>query len=73
VMKPSELTITRGDLISWWNYKRQGSYTLVSEDGLFEDTELLYMRYLNHTFKDTGTYRFSVEGLPHMNLTVTVE
>ena len=73
VMKPSELTITRGDLVSWWNYKKQGSFTLVSEDDLFEDTELLYLRHLNYTFEDTGTYRFSVEGLPHMNMTVTVE
>lgn len=73
MMKPSELTITRGDLVSWWNYKRQGSYTLVSEDGLFEDTELLYLRHINYTFGETGTYRFSVEGLPHMNMTVTVE
>jgi plastocyanin len=73
VMKPSELTITRGDLVSWWNYKKQGSFTLVSEDELFEDTELLYLRHLNYTFADSGTYRFSVEGLPHMNMTVTVE
>jgi len=73
VMKPSELTITRGDLVSWYNYKRQGSYTLVSEDNLFEDTELLYLRHLNHTFEESGTYRFSVEGLPHMTFTVTVE
>jgi plastocyanin len=73
MMKPSELPITKGDLVSWWNYKKQGSYTLVSEDGLFEDTELLYLRHLNYTFEETGTYRFSVEGLPHMNMTVTVE
>lgn len=73
VMKPSELPIDRGDLVSWWNYKKQGSFTLVSEDGLFEDTELLYLRHLNYTFEETGTYRFSVEGLPHMNMTVTVE
>ena len=73
VMKPSELPITRGDMVSWWNYKKQGSFTLVSEDGLFEDTELLYMRHLNYTFEDTGTYSFSVSGLPHMSMTVTVE
>lgn len=40
MMKPSELEINRGDTVAWRNYKPQGTYTLVSDDGLFEDQEM---------------------------------
>jgi len=72
VMKPSELEISRGDTVSWWSYKRQGTYVLVSEDGLFPNTELEYSVPFSYTFNEAGSYSFTAEDVPDMNMTVTV-
>ncbi len=72
MMKPSELEINRGDTVAWRNYKPQGTYTLVSDDGLFEDQEMDSNDAFAYTFTESGTYTFSVEDTPDMTLTVTV-
>ncbi|WP_440956926.1 cell surface lipoprotein [Methanosarcina sp. Mfa9] len=72
VMKPSELDISRGDSVSWWSYKKQGTYVLVSEDDLFSNTELKYSVPFSYTFDEAGIYSFTVEDVPAMNMTVTV-
>lgn len=72
VMLPSTLNISRGDSVAWWNYKQQGSFILVSDDGLFEEKELLFRNSYSYTFNETGTYRFHAKDLPHMNMTVNV-
>ena len=72
VMKPSAVDINKGETVGWWSQKSQGSFVLVSEDGLFEDVELFYRHTFNHTFSETGTYKFSVKDMPQMNGTVTV-
>ena len=73
VMKPSELEISRGDTVSWWSYKRQGTYVLVSEEGLFQNTELEYSVPFSYTFNKAGTYSFTVEDVQAMNMTVMVK
>ena len=72
VFRPSELEIKVGDTVSWWSNKRQGTYTLISEEELFPDTELAYSVPFSFTFNDPGTYTFTVKDIPEMNSTVKV-
>jgi len=72
VFRPSELDIKAGDTVSWWSGKRQGTYVLVSEEGLFPDKELAYSVPYSYTFNDPGTYLFTVKDVPEMNFTVRV-
>ena len=72
VMKPSAVDINKGETVGWWSQKSQGSFVLVSEDGLFDDVELFYRYNFNYTFYETGTYKFSVKDMPQMNGTITV-
>ena len=72
VMKPSAVDINKGETVGWWSQKSQGSFVLVSEDGLFDDVELFYRHNFNYTFYETGTYKFSVKDMPQMNGTITV-
>jgi plastocyanin len=72
VIRPSELDIQSGDTVSWWSGKRQGTYILVSEEGLFPDQELAYSVPYSHTFNNPGTYLFTVKDVPEMNVTIRV-
>lgn len=72
VTRPSELDINAGDTVSWWSYKRQGIYVLVSEEGLFPDQELAYSVPYSYTFNSPGTYLFTVKDIPAMNSTIRV-
>jgi plastocyanin len=71
VSRPSELDIKAGDTVSWWSGKRQGTFVLVSEDGLFSDQKLNYNVPYSYTFTTPGTYLFTVKDSP-MNVTVRV-
>lgn len=70
--KPAELDINRGDTVTWRNYNQQKVYTLQSDDDLFEKQEIKYGNLYYHTFEDRGTYTFSIENAPEMNMTVNV-
>ena len=72
VTRPSELDIPAGDTVSWWSGKRQGTYVLVSEDGLFSDQEMAYSVPYSYTFNTPGTYIFTVKDVPEMNVTIRV-
>ncbi len=73
VMRPAELSIAKGDTVSWWSYKRQGDpYVLVSKEGLFQDKELAYSVPFTYAFNKPGTYFFTVKDVPEMNVTVSV-
>lgn len=72
MMKPSEIEINRGDTIAWRNGKPQGTYTLISDDALFENQTMDHNDAYSYTFMTSGTYTFSVEDYPDMTLTVTV-
>lgn len=69
---PAEMEIRKGDIIAWRNYNKQKVYTLVSDDGLFDDQEMKFGNMYNHMFDEKGTYTFSVKDVPDMTLTVTV-
>ncbi|MDD4497776.1 MAG: cell surface lipoprotein [Methanosarcinaceae archaeon] len=66
------LEIPRGDTVSWWSHKKQGTFVLISEDRLFPAEELSYRVPFEYSFTASGTYLFTVEGIPEMNMTVTV-
>jgi plastocyanin len=72
VFRPAELDIKAGDTVSWWSQLRQGTYTLVSNDGLFPDKELAYSVPFSFTFNEPGTYSFTVKDIPEMKATVRV-
>ncbi len=66
--------INVGDTIKWRNFENSKQpRTLVSEDGIWEEEQYLpYMRYVSHTFNETGTYTFYLKGRDTKILTVTV-
>lgn len=71
---PSSLEIKKGETVAWLNIEDnpKRTFTLVSEENLFEDTNLVYKRSFAYTFNETGEYQFSVVGQPRMNVTVSV-
>lgn len=70
----SSLDIKKGESVSWINMedKPKRVLTLVSEEKLFENTNLAYKRAFTYTFNETGDYHFSIVGQPKMNVTVNV-
>jgi PBP1b-binding outer membrane lipoprotein LpoB len=71
---PSSLEIKKGEAVAWLNTEDnpRRTFTLVSEENLFENTNLVYKRSFAYTFNETGVYNFSVVGQPRMNVTVSV-
>lgn len=71
---PTALEINEGGTVSWINLQEspKRAFTLVSEQGLFENTNLVYRRPFAYTFNEPGEYTFTVLGQPKMNVTVTV-
>uniref|UniRef100_Q46BR6 EfeO-type cupredoxin-like domain-containing protein n=1 Tax=Methanosarcina barkeri (strain Fusaro / DSM 804) TaxID=269797 RepID=Q46BR6_METBF len=73
-LTPNLLEIEKGDTVSWVNYKKpKGSSVLVSEDSLWEKQTLNYGKAFSYTFEDSGTYTFSLEGVPEAKATVVVK
>lgn len=72
-LTPSLLEIEKGSTVSWVNYKKpKGSSVLVSEDGLWEKQTINYGKAFSYTFENSGTYTFSLEGVPEAKTTVVV-
>lgn len=70
---PETIEIKKGDIVTWINLKRpKGSSVLVSDDELWEDTTLYYGKAFSYTFKEAGTYTFSLEAMPGAKATVIV-
>ncbi|WP_440948268.1 cell surface lipoprotein [Methanosarcina sp. T3] len=70
---PSELEVNSGDTVVWRNFDESGVFTLRSKEGLFEDQQLGYGNTLNYTFTENGSYSFSANGYPNMQMTITVK
>ncbi|AKB20067.1 MULTISPECIES: cell surface lipoprotein [unclassified Methanosarcina] len=70
---PSELEVNVGDSVVWRNFDESGVFTLSSKEGLFEDERLGYGNTLNYTFTENGSYSFSANGYPNMQMTITVK
>lgn len=73
LMIPSSLKINVGDTVVWRNYQESSVLILTSRERLFEDQRLVYGDTLKHTFKESGSYNFSVKGYPKMQMTITVK
>jgi PBP1b-binding outer membrane lipoprotein LpoB len=71
---PSSLEIKKGETVSWMNFQDnpKRKFTLVSQEGLFEDKTLVYRQPFAYTFNDTGNYNFTVVGQPRMNVSISV-
>jgi plastocyanin len=70
----SSLEIKKGEMVAWLNLQEnpKRNFTLVSEEGLFENATLVYKHSFVHTFNETGNYNFVVIGQPRMNVSVSV-
>lgn len=71
---PTSLDIKQGETVAWINYQDSPRrvFTLVSEQGLFENENLVYRRSFPYTFNETGVYNFTVVGQPKMDVSITV-
>lgn len=71
---PSSLEIVKGDTVGWRNLQDnpKRSFTLVSQEGLFNNTNLVYAKPFAYTFNETGDYNFTVIGQPRMNVSISV-
>jgi hypothetical protein len=71
---PSSLKIRKGETASWMNLQDnpKRKFTLVSQEGLFNDKTLVYRQPFAYTFNETGNYSFTVVGQPRMNVSVSV-
>ncbi|HJH30091.1 MAG TPA: hypothetical protein C5S51_10465 [Methanosarcinaceae archaeon] len=70
---PSPFEINRGDTVVWRNNQDPKRYlTVVSENGLWENTTLGYRQTLLYTFNESGTYNFSVIGQSRMSGSIVV-
>lgn len=68
---PSTFEINRGDIVTWINYQDR-LFILASEDELWDDFRIVPGRRFDYTFNESGTYNFSVTGLPRMSGSIVV-
>ncbi|MCD4807380.1 MAG: hypothetical protein K8R13_07410 [Methanococcoides sp.] len=74
--RPALLEINKGDTVYWNNRQNSGDrkrFTLVSEDGLWDDHSINYGVPFNYTFTEEGAYNYSILGQPRMDGTVIVK
>jgi plastocyanin len=71
---PETLELNTGETVVWKNLNRpKRSFTLVSEEGLFEDPVLGYGKSFSYTFDEAGEYTFKLEEDSGSELVLTVE
>lgn len=70
----SSLDIKKGESVAWMNLQDnpKRKFTLVSQEGLFENKSLGYRQPFAYTLNETGDYNFYVIGQPRMNVSVNV-
>lgn len=60
---PKELTINKGDTVTWFNRNDPVRvFVLVSNDKLWENQSIGYRGRYIHTFNESGTYTYHVQG-----------
>lgn len=71
---PTSLEIKKGESVAWMNLQDnpKRKFTLVSQEGLFENKTLTYRQPFDYTFNETGNYNFTVIGQPRMSVSVSV-
>lgn len=73
LMYPLENTIQPGEVVTFRNddlHRRH--FTLVSEEGLFNETTLNFRQSLEYQFNDSGMYNFHLMEKPTVKLQLTV-
>ncbi|WP_292469491.1 hypothetical protein [Methanolobus sp.] len=61
--QPSSLSINTGDSVMWFNRNDpRRIFTLVSNEGLWENTSIGYRLSFTYTFTEPGTYTYKVLG-----------
>lgn len=70
----SSLDIKKGEKVAWMNLQDtpKRKFTLVSQEGLFDNKTLTYRQPFNYTFNEIGNYNFYIVGQPRMNVSVNV-
>ncbi|AAM04866.1 TPA: hypothetical protein HA338_01445 [Methanosarcina acetivorans] len=70
---PETLELKNGETLVWKNLNRpKQSFTLVSEEGLFDDQVIAYGKSFSYTFDKAGDYNFKLEEIPDAELIVIV-
>lgn len=73
VFYPETLELKTGETLIWKNLNRpKQSFTLVSEEGLFDDQVIGYGKSFSYTFDKIGDYNFKLEEIPDSELIVIV-
>ena len=72
---PVNCTIARNDSVVWINEDTftQGSYTLTSDDGLWQPVNIPFGSEFIYTFNSTGTYQYGCDYFPSMRGTIIVK
>jgi len=71
---PETLELNKGETVVWKNLNRpKRSFTLVSEEGLFENLVIGYGKSFSYTFNEAGDYTFKLEEIPGSELILTVK
>ncbi|WP_340818062.1 hypothetical protein [Methanolobus sp. WCC4] len=73
--QPANLEINEGDSVMWFNRNDpKRIFTLVSNEGLWENKSLGYRLSFTYTFNESGTYTYQVPGWEaRMKGTITVK
>ncbi len=71
---PNTLVIAPEDTVFWINFNDPiRAFTIVSENGLWENRSIGYRQSFGYTFNETGTYNYSILGNPRMSGTIIVK
>ncbi|MDY0386186.1 MAG: cupredoxin domain-containing protein [Methanolobus sp.] len=72
--QPSNLTINRGDTVAWFNDNEPTRiFTLVSNEGLWENENIVKRKSFKYTFNESGTYTYEVLTWEQMKGTIIVK
>ncbi len=72
--QPSNLTINRGDTVAWFNDNEPTRlFTLVSNEGLWENENIVKRKSFRYTFNESGTYTYKVLTWDQMKGTIIVK
>jgi len=71
---PNTLQVAPEDTVFWINFNDPvRAFTIVSENGLWENRSIGYRQSFGYTFNETGTYNYSIMGFPRMSGTIIVK
>jgi len=74
VFYPETLELNTGEAVVWNNLNRpKRTFTLISEEGLFENQAVGYGRIFTYTFNESGEYTFKLEEIPDSEFILTVK